>query len=220
MRSEAKPVRASRHRPACALAALGMMAALIAAVTSATRADASPQTAAPGRRASVRDSPGWYPPPPDPESVSVVVGRRLNAPAVSVPFLGGARSLDDLGRLVCRALHHSAADSLLALCVTESEFRDILWREFPQSRPATGLTWEDGWSSLAMRLMGGCRGAVSDYEFLRFERMKPVDRYRNFKLHAGLVLVTRDETGQIQRFTWLRAVAERRGVFKIYSTTD
>jgi hypothetical protein len=181
-------------------------------------------TAAPPRHASVRDSPGWYP-SVDPESLSVVIGRRLNAPVVSKPFRGGARSLDDLGRRVCRALHHSDVDSLSRLCVTEDEFRDILWREFPQSRPATGLTWQDGWSSLFMRLSGGCRGAIQDfggryYEFLRFEGARSTARYRNFTLHSGLILVARDDTGETQRFTWLRSVAERKGVFKIYSTND
>src|SRR5437773_2174859 len=29
------------------------------------------------------------------------------------------------------------------------------WPEFPQSRPATGLTWEDGWRALRARLLAG-----------------------------------------------------------------
>ncbi len=45
-------------------------------------------------------------------------------------------------------------------------------------------------------------------------------RYRNFRLHNRLVLVARDGEGQIRRWKWLRSVAERRGAFKIYSTTD
>ena len=44
----------------------------------------APDTVARPRRASVRDSPGYYG-TPDPESMSVVLGRRLNAPAVRKP---------------------------------------------------------------------------------------------------------------------------------------
>jgi len=173
---------------------------------------------------SVRDSPGWYP-NVDPESMSVVIGRRTNAPRVSQRFRGGARSLDDLGRQVCRALHHETADSMLALCVTADEFRAILWREFPQSRPATGLTWQDAWSALSMRLHGGTRSAVQDhgghyFEFLRFDQSDTTARYRNFTLHNGLILVARNDQGEIERFDWLRSVAERKGVFKIYSVRD
>lgn len=175
------------------------------------------------RRPSIQDSPG-YVPLVDPESTSVGIGRRLNAPAVSTPFRGGASSLDRLGVAVCRALHIANADSLRALCVTENEFRDVLWREFPQSRPVTGLTWEDGWRVLDVRLLGGCNGAVQDhggrhYEFVRFECDSTM-RYRNFVLYSRLTLVVKNDLGQTERWGWLRAVAERRGRFKIYSTRD
>ena len=45
-------------------------------------------------------------------------------------------------------------------------------------------------------------------------------RYRNFSLHNHLVLVARDDEGRVQRWNWLRAAAERKGTFKIYSTQD
>jgi hypothetical protein len=154
----------------------------------------------------------------------VVIGRRLNAPVVSKRFRGGASGLDDLGRRVCRALHHSDRDSLVNLCVRDDEFRDILWREFPQSRPATGLGWEDGWRILSVRLVSGCSQAVQDHggHYLDFVRIEcdSTMRYRNFTLYSKLTLVARDDQGQLQRMKWLRAVAERKGAFKIYSTTD
>lgn len=208
-----------------ALVASLLFAFLAAPAWSTTTAisSAAPATT-PAKPHSIKDSPG-YVPANDPESLSVVVGRRLNAPVVSKPFKGGVKSLDQMGRAVCRALHHRDADSLAALCVSMDEFRDILWREFPQSRPATGLTWEDAWTILDARLGSGCRGAIQDWdgrylEFLRFETTDTTAVYKNFKLHNGLILVARDGLGEIQRFTWLRSVAERKGVFKIYSVQD
>jgi len=184
---------------------------------------ATPVSAAPRRAFSVRDSPG-YVPLVDPESTSVVIGRRLNAPLVSRPFTGGARSLDELGRSAVRLLNRGASDSLLALCVTESEFREILWREFPQSRPATHLEWLDGWKALYVRHRGGITGAIRDkadqyYEYVRVESRDTTAIYRNFKLHNALVLVVKAD-GREQELRWLRSVAERKGRFKIYSTTD
>jgi hypothetical protein len=75
------------------------------------------------------------------------------------------------------------------------------------------------------RLHGGSVSATHDYgghryEFLRFERAAPPAAFRNFRLHPGLILYARDETGEVQRFTWLRAVVERNGAFKIYSLKD
>ncbi len=220
-------VRGLRPRRAAGLVALALLlagSAALGAAAPAARGDSASRATAPKRPPSVRDSPGWYP-VADPESASVRIGRRLNAPLVATPFRGGTRTLDDLGRAVCRLVSRGDRDSLMALCVTDTEFRDILWREFPQSRPVTGLQWEDGWRVLSMRLQSGCSDAVGQlggrrWEFVRFERSDSTMRYRNFSLHNGLVLVARDEHGGIERWGWLRSAAERKGRFKIYSVRD
>ena len=213
------PTWLRRHIAIVALLGLGI-------VLDASSSDArnAPTLPAPKPRPSVKDSPGYIP-LVDPESSSVVIGRRLNAPAVSMPSKGGTRSLDDLGRAVCVALQTRAPDSLHRLCIDQEEFRVILWREFPQSRPVTGLQWDDAWRVLDMRLISGSRGASSDhggrkYDFVRFERTDTTALYRNFKLHNGLVLVARNDQGELERWGWLRSVAERRGRFKIYSMRD
>jgi hypothetical protein len=210
-----------RTRRRVALAAILSLLALAGAV--AAPADASSDSVPPRRAPSLRDSPGWYP-VVDPESASVRLGRRANAPRVGKPFHGGVRSLDELGLAVCRGLHHSDRDSLLALCVRADEFRDILWREFPQSRPITGLTWEDGWMSLEQRLRSGVSGALNvhggqHWRFVRFESDSAA-RFKNFRLHMGLRLFAVDDRGRTVPMAWVRAVAERGGRFKIYSTDD
>jgi hypothetical protein len=209
------------RRAACAAVALTMLVGtgLAGVARSATRAEAAPRP----RAVSVKDSPG-YVPLVDPESMSVVTGRRANAPAVRQPFQDGARSLDDLGRTICRTIHRVDRDSLLGLCIDQEEFRDILWREFPQSRPATGLAWEDAWRILYARLHAGCVHALRDhgghvYQFVSF-RPETTTTFRNFQLHNGLTLIARDDEGQIQQWRWVRSVAEREGRFKIYSTED
>jgi hypothetical protein len=194
------------------------LAVLLAAVTPAP-------PATPARHlVSVRDSPG-YVPLVDPDSLAEKLGRRPNAKLVSEPFTGGGASLDGLARLVCRALHRDDPDSLLALCVTSSEFRTILWPEFPQSRPATGLRWEDGWSALWGRLNGGSVSATREfgghfYTLLGVERTAATVPYKNFKLYNGITIVAKDDEGAIQRFAFIRSIAERRGRFKIYSMAD
>lgn len=161
----------------------------------------------------------------DPESMSVVLGRRTSAPLVRKPFTGGATSLARLGRQVCRIFERTPSlDSLMALSINEAEFRDILWPEFPHSRPATGLRYEDGWQALHSRLLNGNNSALIENgghpcEFVGVE-VESVTIYKNFKLHNGLTLVTRNAAGRLERQTWLRSVAERKGRFKIYSVRD
>jgi len=175
-------------------------------------------------RGSVTQEPGYYP-PNDPESSSVRIGRRVNAPLVTKPFAGGARSLDELGRKVCHALDYERADTLFSLAVREDEFRDILWPEFPQSRPATGISWQDGWLFLYGRNHQGSAQAIRDYgghvyQFVRFDRYDSTTHYKNFNLHKGLILVAKDDAGNIREFRWMRSAVERQGRFKIYSMND
>ena len=217
----------SRIRIAVAAAAIAALVAVIADAAASTIQPIPPSTATPGagsHHGSVTMEPGYYP-PSDPESSSVRLGRRVNAPRVNKPFTGGARSLNELGRLACHALDYSSADTLFSLAVREDEFRDILWPEFPMSRPATGITWQDGWLFLYGRLHQGSAIAVRDYgghvyQFIRFDRYDSTMHYKNFSLHNGLILVAKDEAGNVQQFRWLRSVVERKGRFKIYSMSD
>jgi hypothetical protein len=220
-------IRDSRRRKHRALAWL-TLAALAAPVATAVAAKENYPQGLTGPSANVNpmllNSPG-YVPPNDPESLSVVIGRRLNAPLVSKPFTGGRPSLDELGRAICRGLHREDRDYLGLLCVREDEFTDIMWREFPHSRPATGATAAEAWYLLAQRNHGGISRALGDYagqhlQFVRWERGDTVALYRNFRLHNGLTLVVTDESGALQKLDVVRSVAERKGVFKLYSLHD
>jgi hypothetical protein len=190
-----------------------------AAAVARAGSGASPAATAP----SIRDSPGYLP-LHDPDSLDEVLGRRRNAPRVKMEFEGGARSLDDLGRAICRALHSAVPDSMLALCVRSEEFRVILWPEFPQSRPATGLRWDDAWQIVWGHLNGGSVGSVREYqdhyhEFIRIEA-GPVAAYRNFRLHNKVTITAKSDEGRIETFTFVRSIAERRGRYKIFSLRD
>jgi hypothetical protein len=197
----------------------------VAVALSATSADAG----AGGADSAARGRPrinleGWYP-PADPESSSVRLGRRTNAPLVSLPLTGGQSSLPSLGRAILAALSASAPKELLALCVTREEFETILWPEFPQSRPVTGILPIDAWRVLHNRLHSGCLGGVSDHggrdgTLVRIEARAGVMEFRNFRLHRGVTIIARDSTGAEQALGFVRTVVERKGVFKIYSTSD
>jgi hypothetical protein len=205
---------------------LGVVAAVLLTAAAPAPGTPPPPTSSPmGTVNPVLLNAPAYRPPADPESMSVVIGRRLGAPRVKESFTGGTRSLDDLGRAVCHAIHHSDRDSLVALCVTDREFSKIMWREFPQSRPITGLQWDDAYFVLDRRNGGGAGRAIQMHggthlRFVRWERTDTTAVYRNFRLHNGLVLVALDENGQETRLDVVRAAAERGGRFKLYALKD
>jgi hypothetical protein len=168
------------------------------------------------------NEPG-YVPPADPDSAAVRTGHRA-APQVAQKFAGGAKSLEALARSVLRAAAAGDRRTLAQLCVTRREFAEILWPEFPQSRPITGATADDGWYFLVRRNEGGVGRLLGDWNgrpltLVRVER-GAFESYRNFRLHRGLTIVAKTADGEVVRVDDLRTVAERKGQFKIYSMRD
>src|SRR5262245_53962388 len=213
-----------RTRRSTSVRALLAALALVSGACAVARAGGATTPATPTATGpSIRDSPG-YVPLHDPDSLDEVLGRRRNAPKVKMEFVGGARSLEDLGRSICRALHSGVPDSMLALCVRSDEFRVILWPEFPQSRPATGLRWDDAWQILWGRLNGGSVASVREYEGHVYQfvsiRAESIAAYRNFRLHNMVTITAKDDEGQIRTFVFVRSIAERKGRYKIYSLRD
>lgn len=213
------------HRTLARSARLAVLAAALAVPASpAAAGEAAPAPHIATVNPALRNAPG-YVPLVDPESTSVVLGRRPNAPLVSMRFSDGARSMDELGRQICWAVHHTSPDSLRRLCITRPEFSEIMWREFPQSRPVTGLTADDAWVLLAGRLHGGVSKLLDErggqhLQFVRWDRTDTVAVYKNFRLHNGLRLVVKDEQGREVSLDAVRAVAERKGMYKIQSLKD
>ena len=55
---------------------------------------------------------------------------------------------------------------------------------------------------------------------MRFEKPDSVGVYRNFRLLSGLRMIVRSDEGRTEEWRWVRAVVERKGVYKIYSLND
>lgn len=174
-------------------------------------------------RSPLERSPGYYP-PDDPESLSVVTGRR-DAPLVDLELTGAAPSMDQLARMILAALNQRDEPALHALRVNREEFEVILWREFPESRPVTNITAEDAWQASSANSMAGTSRGVGQYgarnlEFLRVESTPPTT-YKNFSLHRGVQILARDPaTGREERVHFAPTFVERHGRYKVLLYKD
>jgi len=192
--------------------------------STASRADREAAGAAPRHRSVLEGRPG-YVIPPNPESLAVRRGRR-DVPRIATPFTGGARSMEALGRAIVAAIDSGDSGGLRALCVTRDEFARILWPEMPQSAPASGATADDAWYFLEHRLHGGSHAAVQDQDghrigYAGIEARQPAMEFRNYRLIRGVRIAVFDSTaGAPDTLTVVRTLAERRGVWKIYSMRD
>ena len=169
-------------------------------------------------RSPLENSPG-YDPPEDPESLSVITGRRA-AKAVGMPFSGGASTREDLAQMLLAALSARDEKALHALRVTKEEFSVILWPEFPESRPITNITADDAWGMAIAQSVAGAGRAVGQYggkdlTLLRVEGGPPM-AYRNFVLRRDVSLLVRDRsTGVESRLNFAPSFVERNGRVKV-----
>lgn len=169
------------------------------------------------------NAPG-YVPPDDPESLSVVTGRR-DAPPIDMDVTGGARSPEALARLLLEALQVGDEHALHALRLTRAEFGTILWPELPESRPITHITVDDAWEMSNGQSLSGVSRAVSSYgshqlELTHLESSERVP-YRNFSLLRHVVLVCQDRsTGEEVRLKFASSFLERHGRYKVVTFRD
>ena len=162
-------------------------------------------------------SPGYYP-PDDPESTSVITGRR-DAPLVSLELDGGASSKEDLAHMLLAAISAKDEHAMHELRVTHNEFQTICWPEFPESRPVTHITANDAWLFSITKSMAGARSAVGSYggrtlELVRVVSLPPF-AYKNFNLYREVTIVARDYgSRQEVRLKFMPSIVERHGRYK------
>jgi len=165
----------------------------------------------------LENSPGYYP-PADPESMSVITGKR-DAPAVSLELSDGASSMDDLARMLLAGVSARDETAMHTLRLTKNEFRTICWPEFPNSRPITHISVDDAWLFSIAKSKEGIDHTLEDYggrtlELIRVVSLPPI-AYRNFNLYRDVILVTRDYgSRQEVRLKFMPSVVERHGRYK------
>ena len=138
---------------------------------------------------------------------------------------GGEASFKGLIEKVVDAAVRDDRARLQALAVDAHDFEDVLWPEFPESRPVTNIEAEDGWGFLhRSNLSGATRGAAlvggRPLTFSHVTYREGITPYTNFTLHRGLVIHCTDRNGDPVELEFVRTVAECNGSWKVYRYAD
>lgn len=170
-------------------------------------------------RSPLEDAPG-YTPPDDPEAAAVRTGRRDAVP-VDIPFQGGAASPEDLALAILDGLAAGDRAALLDLVITYDEFREILWPEFPQSRPIVNMSPQAAWQFHHRESNKGLTKGMAAWagQHLSLRGLScSVGKmpYTNFTLYKGVVLHAVAESGQPADVTFPAYLVEHAGVWKVY----
>jgi|GEM_PF-1613341 len=174
-------------------------------------------------RSPLESAPGYYP-PADPESLSVLRGRR-DAPLVDLELSGGASSLEALGREIVARIGKRDERGLHALRVTREEFGTIIWPELPQSRPITHIPLSEVWGMGTAQSIAGASRTIGTYggrhlTFLRADYGHE-EPFRNFTLLRDVRILIRDpRDGTMVGLPLAPSVVERHGQYKVLIFKD
>jgi hypothetical protein len=136
-------------------------------------------------------------------------------------LFGAYDTPEELAQVVLDAIAIGDAGLLHVQRVTEREFAQIFWPEFPQSRPATNIRVDDAWMFHDAECRDGVKEALHRWggtelalRSIRWE--EGIAQYANFNLYHGVVLEAVTDRGEPVEVEIAPLFAERNGRWKVY----
>ncbi len=141
----------------------------------------------------------------------------------ALPPLGHAfESPEAVAEAVLGALAEEDGPTLVALALSEMEFRTVVWPELPSSRPERGLPFEYAWGDLHQKSTNELRRLLAraggrQYELLEMTFDGESTRYETFTVHRDSRLRVRDAEGAERDVRLFGSVLQRGGEYKLFS---
>ncbi len=131
-------------------------------------------------------------------------------------------SPEAVAEAVLGALAAADGPTLLALALSEMEFRTVVWPELPSSRPERGLPFEYAWGDLHQKSTNALRRLLSGAGGRRYELLDVTfdgesTPYETFTVHRESRLRIRDAEGAERDVRLFGSVLQRGAEFKLFS---
>ena len=131
-------------------------------------------------------------------------------------------SPEAVARAVLGALAEEDGPTLVALALSEMEFRTVVWPELPSSRPERGLPFEYAWGDLHQKSTNELRRLLARaggrrYELLGMTFDGESTPYETFTVHRDSRLRVRDSEGAERDVRLFGSVLQRGGEYKLFS---
>ena len=142
--------------------------------------------------------------------------------AVQAPLGHTFESPERVAEAVLDALAKEDGPALLALALSEMEFRTVVWPELPSSRPERGLPFEYAWGDLHQKSTNELRRLLARaggrrYELLGMTFDGESTPYETFTVHRDSRLRLRDPEGAERDVRLFGSVLQRGGEYKLFS---
>ncbi len=160
-----------------------------------------------------------------PEEHGLAAGKLRPASAEEAPrapspprLAGGARSEWELAQWVLQALKDRNAELLQSLRVTESEYKEHIFPEFPEAKGTIPVDFH--WFHLNVRSYNGIQDAIQRYGGLELELLdvlpkKGITQYATYEMWNRVSLVVRFPNDEIQEIRVFGSLVHMDGVWKI-----
>jgi hypothetical protein len=136
-----------------------------------------------------------------------------------------ANSKEELCINLLEALQRSDTTALANAMVSQREFKEWLWWEFPASTKLMNVPVDFAWDNLAQKSSKGLRTLLYKYAGMklallsyRFEEGE--DRYQTFTLHVKTRLEVEDDKGKKITINEFGSFVEMNGKWKLFSYRD
>ncbi len=131
-------------------------------------------------------------------------------------------SVDDLVLAFLEAVAIKDAAALRSLLVSEREFNEWLWPEFPMSDPSMNVPEGFAWQNLASKSDKGLRAILKvlggkSYTARNIRFLDPEEKYRSFKVLSGTRLDLTNARETLTDISFLGSVVELNGTYKFMS---
>ncbi|HOJ03184.1 MAG TPA: hypothetical protein PK916_04190 [Bacteroidota bacterium] len=127
-----------------------------------------------------------------------------------------------LAQAFLQAVEKKDRKGLHALLVSEREFNDWLWPEFPASDPAMNVPQDFAWSNLAVKSDKGLRRILRDIGGQKLTLAsvycnEPEELYRSFVVQGGTAMDVVDAQGLTATLDILGSMVRLNGTYKFMS---
>ena len=145
------------------------------------------------------------------------------SPAASpAPLPGSAKTPEATARLALERIAAGDREGLLALALTEAEFREVVYPELPASRPERNTSADYLWRGLRQKSRNALaftldRHAGAPLELLAVDFLGETTDYGAYRVHRKTALTVRAPDGGKTVVRVFGSMIERGGEYKIFS---
>ena len=146
------------------------------------------------------------------------------SPAEPAPLPNMFPSLAALADGVVEALEDSSLERLQSYCLTEQEYRDILWANLPAAE-VQNMPVEKAWGWVKRDIDKASRRYIDDFgrHDLKLVKTTPpqeVRTYPQIKVHRAFRMTVSDRGAEPEEWRLLNVVLEYKGWYKVIAYND